>query len=145
MARREVDRQRIIQRFESIGTAFAQLTMTLDTQPGNVDASLEIPKQPGLDFDVSINLQGDELHLSAGDYFWLEWFPCTDESVETDFFESVHGLLSGRFRIVEHHRRGKAFKAVLERPITHGWESHGTWHSPSLPIGPITRTVLQNR
>ncbi len=145
MTRKEVDRQRIIERFESLRAAFPKLTMTLDAQPGNVDVSLEIPEQPGLDFDVFVNLQGDELHLNAGGYLWLEWFPCTDEGVEADFFESVHGLLSGRFRIVEHHRRGSAFKAVLERPINRGWESYGTWHSPSLPIGPFTTIVLQNR
>jgi len=144
MARKEVDRQRVIARFKSIRAGFPHLRMTLDTEPGNVDVSLAIPKQSGLDFDVMVNLQGDELHLNAGAYFWLEWFPCTDEGVEADFFESVDGLLSGRFRIVEQHRRGEAFKASLERPNKHGWESHGTWHAPSLPIGPVTRIVLQN-
>jgi hypothetical protein len=145
MARKEVDRQRVIARFESIRAAFPHLTMTLDADPGNVDVSLEIPKQPGLDFDVFVNLQEDELHLTAGTYFWVEWFPCTDEGVEADFFESVDGLLCGRFRIVEHYRRGKAFKAVLQRPINRGWESRKTWHSPRLPLGSLTRVVLQNR
>src|SRR6266568_8671253 len=96
------------------------------------------PFQPKIASGIEMKLvplQVDELHLNAGGYLWLEWFPCTDEGVEADFFESVHGLLSGRFRIVEHHRRGSAFKAVLERPINRGWESYGTWHSPSLPIG----------
>ncbi len=45
--------------------------MRLDTEA----VELEIPKQPGLDFDVNLNLQGDELHLNAGTGFWLEWFP----------------------------------------------------------------------
>jgi hypothetical protein len=35
---------------------------------------MEVPRQSGLAFDVILNLQGDELHLSAG-AFWLEWFP----------------------------------------------------------------------
>jgi hypothetical protein len=145
MARMEVNRLRVIAEFESIQAAFPHLTMTLDTQPGHVDVSLEIPKQPGLDFDVFVNLQGDELHLNAGSNFWLERFPCTDEGVEVGFLESVHGLLSGRFRIVEHHRRGKAFKAVLQRPTDRGWESNGTWMRPHLPGGRTTKVVLQNR
>ena len=145
MAPKEVDRRRVTAQFESIQVAFPHLTTTLDTGPGNVDVSLEIPKQPGLDFDVVVNLQGDELHLNVGSNFWLEWFPCTNEGVEAGFFESVHGLLSGRFRIVEHHRRGKAFKAVLERPTDRGWESNGTWMRPHLPVGQPTTIVLQNR
>jgi len=145
MARKKVDRQRVIARFESIGAAFPHLTMTLDAEPGNVDVSLDIRKQPGLDFDVFVNLQGDELHLTAAANFWVEWFPCTDEGVEADFFESVHGLLGGRLRIVEYYRRGKAFKAVLQRPINGGWESRKTWHSPRLPLGSLTRVLLQNR
>jgi len=145
MARKEVDREGVIARFESIEAAFPHLTMTLDAEAGDVDVSLEIPKQPGLDFDVFVNLQGDELQLNAGANFWVEWFPCTDEGVEADFFEAVHGLLSGQFRIVEHHRRGKAFKAVLQRPINGGWESRKTWHSPRLPLGSLTRVLLQNR
>lgn len=119
--------------------------MTLDTEPDDVDVSLEIPKQPGLDFDVFLNLQGDELHLTAGAIFWMEWFPSTDEAVEADFSESVRGLLGGRWRIVEYHRGGKASKAVLQRPINGGWETRNTWHSPRFPLGPVTRIVLQNR
>ena len=145
MVRRQVDRQRVIAQFKSIQAAFPHLTMTLDTEPGNVDVALEIPNQSGLAFDVFVNLQGDELHLNAGASFWLEWFPCTDAGVETDFVESVRGLLYGRFRIVEHHRGGKAFKAVLQRPTDRGWEGHGTWMRPHLPGWGATKVVLQNR
>lgn len=118
--------------------------MTLDREPDNVDVSLEIPRQPGLSFDVRANLQGDELHLNIGSNFWLEYFPCTDERVEADFFESVRGMLAGRFRIVEHHRRGKAFKAVLQRPTERGWTNHSTWMRLSFPAWGTTRTILQN-
>ena len=86
MARKQVDRPRVIALFRSIQESFPKLSITLNTDPGNVDVSLDIPAQPGLAFDVSVNLQGDELHLNAGKYFWLEWFPCTDAGVEADFF-----------------------------------------------------------
>src|SRR6266849_214533 len=134
MARKRVGRRRVVAGVVSIVVASLHLTMSLRSLLRNVQFSLDIRKQPGLDFDVFVNLQGDELHLTAAANFWVEWFPCTDEGVEADFFESVHGLLGGRLRIVEYYRRGKAFKAVLQRPINGGWESRKTWHSPRLPL-----------
>ena len=61
---------------------------------------MDIPSQPGLLFNVSINLQQDELYLDVGAR-WLEWFPCTDADVVAKFREAVRGVLSGTFRIVE--------------------------------------------
>jgi hypothetical protein len=139
MAPNHADRQRVVALFESLVAEFANLTMSLDAEA----VELAIPKQPSLDFDVNINLQGNELHLNAGTGFWLEWFPCTDDGVEADFAESVRGLLSGRYRIVEQRRRGQAFKATLQRPTKHGWQNHGTWMRPTWPAWRSTRTILQ--
>lgn len=139
MAPKHADRQRVVALFASVVSEFANLTMSLDIEA----VELTIPKQPGLDFDVNINLQGDELHLNAGAGFWLEWFPCTDGGVEADFAESVRGLLSGQYRIVEQRRRGHVFKATLQRRTKRGWQNHGTWMRPTWPVWRSTRTILQ--
>jgi len=141
MARKHAERQRVVALYESFQAAFPQLKMRLDAQA----VELEIPKQLGLDFDVNVDLQGDELHLNAGTGFWLEWFPCSDNSVEADFAESVRGLLSGQYRIVEHRRGGQVFKAILQRPTKHGWQNHGTWMRPSLPAWRTATTILRNQ
>jgi hypothetical protein len=145
MARKQADRQRIIALFRSIQESFSNLSMIVDTGPGNFDVSLAIPKQSGLAFDVFVNLQGDELHLQAGKYFWLEWFPCTEARVEADFFESLRGLLLGQLRVVEYHSRGKAFKAVLQRRVGGAWKSHGTWARLHGWTWRTRHVVLQNR
>jgi hypothetical protein len=102
--RKEVERSAMIRLFEEIRDAFPRLSMQLDENPPNVDLNVDIPQQPALAFDMNLNPQGDELHLSAG-AFWLEWFPCTRPDVIEAYREAVHGLLSGTYRIREHHRR----------------------------------------
>lgn len=52
--------------FERVRAAFPALAMNLDLHPEHVELALDIPAQPGLSFDVDLNLQNlDELHLSA--------------------------------------------------------------------------------
>src|SRR5437867_5046898 len=67
--------------FEQIRAAFPNLVMELDPTPVHFELSMTIPAQPGLLFDVDLNLQNvDELHLNAAD-LWVEWFPCADTAV----------------------------------------------------------------
>jgi hypothetical protein len=129
--------------FESIQGAFPHLTMRLDRHHPHVELNMDIPRQPGLLFDVNLNLQGDELHLSAGS-FWLEWFPCTKPDVVAAFEEAVNGVLSGTFRIVEHLRGPRAVKAQLQKPATNGWQTVGTRSTIYLPFGRKSMRVLKN-
>ena len=139
-----VDTSAMIRLFEGIRDAFPWLSMRLDREPAQVDLSMDIPRQPGLAFDVNLNLQGDELHLSAG-AFWLEWFPCTRPDVVDAYREAVHGLISGAYRIREQYRGGKAFKAELQRPDRDGWQTIGTWYGWAWPLPRRTvEKVLQN-
>jgi hypothetical protein len=131
--RHEVDRSAMIRLFEEIREAFPQLSMRLDHDPANVDLNMDIPEQPGLTFDMNLNLQGDELHLTAG-AFWLEWFPCTRPDVVQAYREAVHGLLSGMYRIRERHRGRRPFKAELQKPDQGGWQTIGTWYGWAWPF-----------
>lgn len=143
--RKGVDLSAMIRLFEEIRDAFPRLSMRLDQNPRNVDLNVDIPVQPGLTFDINLNLQGDELHLSAG-AFWLEWFPCTRPDVVQAFREAVHGLLSGAYRIREHYRGGRPFKAELQKPDDDGgWQTIGTWYGWAWPLPRRTfEKVLQN-
>lgn len=111
----------------------------------HVDLNVNVPQQDGLAFDVNLNLQGDELHLSVGDGFWLEWFPCGDPAVEASYVEAVAGLLSGEFRIIELRQNGVPVWARLERQVAGRWKRVAAWSRLYFPLpwGCTTR-VLQN-
>jgi len=140
----DVDRLAMIRLFEEIRAAFPQLSMRLNEQHEHVDLYMEIPQQPGLAFAINLNLQADELHLSAGAY-WLRWFPCTRPEIVEGYRDVVHGLISGVYRIREQHRGGRAFKAELQKPSAGGWETIDMSHWWAWPFPRrIVERVLQN-
>jgi hypothetical protein len=139
-----VDRASIVALFEEIRARFPMLAMNLELDAPNVDLNMDVPEQAGLAFDVNLNLQGDELHLSVG-AFWLEWFPCTDSNVAAQYRETVMGILSGVYRIVEHHIGGHVVKAQLQRPVNGGWQTIGTSSNlGALLPWPRSTRVLRN-
>jgi hypothetical protein len=141
----QVDRPAVIRLFEEIRAAFPSLTMELQLEPPNVDLNMDVREQPGLTFAVNLNLQGDELHLSAGS-FWLEWFPCTDPAIVAYYRGAVTGLLSGEYRILEHYVGTRVVKAQLQLPDGEAWRTIGTSSSLwTLLPWPRTQRVLQNR
>jgi hypothetical protein len=131
--------------FEKIRTAFPALTMNLDFHHKDVDLAMDIPAQIGLSFPVHLDLQNlDELHLGASK-LWVSWFPCTNRQRVVEYFEAVSGLLSGRYRILEHWRGRRTVKAVLQRPSGAEWKSvAGSSHLLSVPWPPKTFRVVQN-
>jgi hypothetical protein len=139
------DRTEIVSLFEGFRGSFPALTMHLYLEHPHVDVLMEVPRQPDLEFDVTLNLQGDELHLSAG-AFWLEWFPCTDSEVVARFQDAASGLLSGRYRILESAIGKRVVKAQLQRPDGDRWQTIGTWSNlGALLPWPRSTRVLQNR
>jgi hypothetical protein len=113
--------------FGRISAAFPNLTMRVHNDDDRVDLSMDIPEQPGLTFKISLNLQNNnELHLQAG-HFWLEWFPCTNPTRVNQYVDAVCGLLSGRYRILEHYRGNKTVMAELQAPEGSNWKTIGTW------------------
>jgi hypothetical protein len=131
--------------FERIRAAFPTLSMEVDLLPKHVDVAMRIPAQPGLLFDVDLNLQNlDELHLRAS-ALWVEWFPCTKPQKVERFFEAVSGLLAGRLRILEHWRGRRRVKAELQRPTGEGWKTIANWTVLlSIPWPGKTYRVVQN-
>jgi hypothetical protein len=104
------------------------------------------PVQPGLAFEIGVNVQRDELHLTAGEHFWIEMFPSSRPGLLDDFVASVLGLISGRYRIVESFVAGRAVSARLERQDDRGvWNRTARWSNLGclLPL-PRRERVLQN-
>ena len=104
--------------FSEVRESFPELAMR-DSESEDGEPQLDISAQDGLVFDVALYVYGDVLNLRAGQ-FWGEWLPCSRAQVVSEYTDAVSGLLSGRYRIVEHSRRGKIFKAVLQRPAGSG-------------------------
>lgn len=140
-----VGRHAILALFHELRTAFPTLRMNLELEHPQLDLNMDIPQQAGLAFDVNLNLQGDELHLSTGS-FWLEWFPCTKPEIRELYQDAVIGLLAGRYRIVEHYLGGWAVKAQLQRPTSEAaWQTIGTWGNLGTVVPwPKRTSVLQN-
>lgn len=109
--------------FDGIQAAFPHLTMQVSTSEPYLALSVEALRQPGLEFDVYLNLQNDdELHLCAGE-FWCSWFPISKPSVIQDYREAVVGVLSGDYQIVEFIRWGRGVGADLQAPEPVGWKT----------------------
>lgn len=132
---------------ETAKEAFAQIherVPGLEAEPidsKDFDLGLAFPVQVGLKQRVFLNLQGDELHFSAG-HFWMEWFPCTDPAKVAVFVSAVVGYLSGEYRIVEHYRGTRCVKAELQRPGP-AWETVATWRRLHVPIPWGTRQEVR--
>lgn len=132
--------------FERIRAAFPALTMNIDLHPEHVQLAMRIPSQRGLCFEVNLNLQNrDELHLSAS-MLWIEWFPCRYQKQVEAYFEAVSGLLSGRFRILEHWRGPRFVLAQLQRPKEGEWKTIASRFNPTilLPWPSKILKVVQN-
>jgi hypothetical protein len=115
-----------------IAACFPNLRMVEEQNP-NVEIAIVVPVQPGLKQQVWLCLQnGDELSLSVG-HLHVEWFPCTSSARASAYFEAVTGFLSGRYRILEHYRNEKCFKAQLQAPGNGAWHTVATWQKVRLP------------
>ncbi|MCH8822242.1 MAG: hypothetical protein IH984_01925 [Planctomycetes bacterium] len=83
----------------------------------------DIKRQPGVDFDIGINLQNrDELHLCA-ETLWACYFPVGEKGPFDKFIDALFGLLSGEYRIVEHLLWGSLIKTELQKPCGREWQT----------------------
>lgn len=130
--------------FEGLQAEFPQLRMNLEREHIEVDFNVDIPVQPGLPFAVNLNLQGDELHLSAG-FCWLSWSPTSDPVAVERYCEAVRCILAGTHRLVEHWAGGRAVRGEIQALVEGDWRTLGGRRSIRdwLP-GRRERRVLQS-
>ena len=99
-----------------------------------IEISITIPPQPGISHEVWLCLQNrDELGFSAG-HFYIEFFPCTKSDRVEKYLDAVTGFLSGNYRILEHYRQARCYKAQLQKPEGEGWRTIATWATIWIPM-----------
>ena len=112
--------------FAEIAKRFPKLNM-VENRSDPVEISITIPVQPGLSHEVWLCLQNrDELGFSVG-HFYSEWFPCTKPDRVEKYVDAVTGFLSGRYKIVEHYRGTKCYRAQLQKPEADRWHTIANW------------------
>lgn len=107
---------------EALFRAFAErnsLTIRKVDEP-NVELLMEIPRQSGLSFDLTVGLQNaDELNIGF-EGFWSYIFPF-DQKREL-VSSLLDGIVSGACRLAVHRHFGVVVKRVLERRVGDRWE-----------------------
>ena len=142
----KVERERFEEVLAMVRSEFPRLTVVVDRDHPHVDAMAELPVQPGLDFLVNFNLQGDELHLGSS-HFWCEWFPCGSQRVHDEFKAAVRGVLPGQFWIRESFVLGRPSSARLQRPESSGGSKTVATRRKVRSFLPLPRAhrIVQNR
>ena len=113
--------------------------------PGSpVEVAALYPRQPGLDFELWLTLQGDEIVLGGDDWRFVS-FPA-DDPENWALIESVlDGLIAGtaRVRLYSSPLRTKPYSTEVQLPKGEGWESVSTGLGCALlPFARVT--ILQN-
>jgi hypothetical protein len=133
-------------KFKEIQKKFPDLTMIIDYENKNVDLSMTIPKQNGIDFEIELNLQNeDELHIST-DYIWCQFFSAESEELVNIFYESVIGLINGEYRILQFVRNNKVYKTFLQKPNGNNWKTIYSGNERiRMPWTRVKENVIQNK
>ena len=131
--------------FQEIQDEFPGIRMEFDENDKNVDIKVDIPVQKGVSQAIYLNYQSnDELHFLVGN-FWCEWFPCTNPDKVIEYKNAVIGYINGQYRILEHYKGKKPFKAELQSPNNGNWSTIATWGTMSWPFYfKKSQVVVQN-
>src|SRR5689334_11409277 len=101
--------------------------------PEELDVGLQckFPKQDKLDFEIFMELWGDELFL-VHDWFYVDLFPADQERVWTNFERFADGLLSGEARAVIKHcgNPKRSYLTLAEICEDRRWRSISTGIAP---------------
>ena len=141
----DATKQDALRLFEELQAELPHLVMHINPNNTDVEVSVDVPQQPGLAFDIHLNLQnGDERHLEVG-AFWCSWFPSSDPEVVRKYHDAVTGVLTRRNRIVEYVRWGRTAGADLEAPDSDGWKTIAKSRQGLFPVSwGATRRVVRN-
>jgi hypothetical protein len=143
-------RQSAQQRVARAQEVFAQLAerhrlrLEWDDQKA-VSLAASLPRQPGLDWSLWLNLQDDEIGVQSP-FFYVEWFPSDDPKEEASFVEVVDGLLDGSVRLVcKFGSRGALpYSVSFEKAAGSGWD-RVYWYARGLHLGrPKGVMILRN-
>ena len=132
--------------FERIQDNFPALTMNWIFDSPNVQLSLEIPAQSGLDFELNLNLQDDsELHISTN-VIWCKLFSNDMKGLSEYFYDCVEGIINGEFRVVQNYHGKKMYNSLLQRPTENGdWKTiYRHINKLKFPWTKTEKNIIQN-
>lgn len=108
-----------------IRSHFGDLEIIEEFNDKYLDLSFNIPRQLGLDFDINLNLQTDELHISM-EFISASWFSIKSPEIVDLFIDTVKGLITGNYRIVQYWNKNKLIKCCLQKPAEAKWKNIAT-------------------
>ena len=111
-----------------------------------VEVAAVLPKQRGLDFKLSLNLQNIEEIGVQTDLFSASWFPFNDPAKQAEFLATVNGLISGEVRIVCSYGPivAKPYKVLLERHVQGQWKTIYVYRRLHPLLWPTKTNVVVN-
>lgn len=112
-----------------------------------VEASVTLPKQKNLDFEIWLCLQNnDELWIVANDCT-ISMFPF--EKVTNQFEDYLSSIIEGKSRYLRYHhsKNAKSYKCLVQNLINNEWNTFFTYTSGLFPFsfGKAHTTIIQNR
>ena len=127
--------------FRDIAERFNLSIEKADNAP--IELLMEMPKQQGLDFPITLGLQnGDELNIGVN-AFWSYFFPFEEKKALVE--QSISDLIRGKMWIEHHHQFGRITKSQLVSGVNGKrkvlYTSQKALHFPFLPR---KKTKIQN-
>jgi hypothetical protein len=139
------DQKTVLQSLQDLAAAF-HLTMQIDPHP-LFDLLAKLHRQPGLDFDITVEMEGDELHLSVGPHLALEVWTHNHPERISEAIENIRGLLTGQYRLVVYSHGETRIGTELQGANSGEWEVVGGWWGgapPGTKREQLVQEVLQN-
>ncbi len=128
--RRNEDHRGLIQGLQETASTL-QLSLDVDTNPP-FDFLATFRRQAGLNFEVKVEMDGDELHLTVdGNLVTEVWTEHHPEAL-AGAIDDIRGLLDGQYRVVVYSRDNSPVGTELQAPAAGDWEVVGSWWEGNL-------------
>jgi|GEM_PF-341404 len=123
----DICRHQVLGLFRKLVEEFPECTMSILDQDSETPLALTIMEQPGIPRRIILDLQKKNvLNLTIGPV-WLTWSPCDRPVVREEFYNTVSGLLAGRYRLVEYRRDNDLVLARIQRLQGEKWVRVHQW------------------
>lgn len=139
------ERSSVLHGLQNLAAAF-HLRIQMDPRPP-FDLLAKFPHQPGLDFDMTVEMDMDELHLSVGPHLALEVWTHNHPERISEAIDDIRRLLTGEYRLVVYSHGETAVGTELQAPTSEKWEVVGGWWGdapPDTERHQLVQEVFQN-
>jgi len=116
----------VIQSLRALQPAFPTIAMEIADHPP-FDFLATFPRQAGLTFNISVEMDADELHVSVDGHLVLEVWTHNHPERIAEAIDDIRGLLAGEYRAVVYRARDSVVMTELQAPAASGWDVVGGW------------------